>query len=197
MGKKEYADEEIREAVINAVAKALEVEPEEVTPDASLINDLGAESVDFLDIGYRIEQEFDIEMPKRNIVQRASQLYGKENFIKERELTSKGEKLLRLAMPEMDPSAIHEGLKEEDLPTFFTVQTFIAAAKEGIRVKNWVPEKCPKCGRGELNPADKSQMDFPDDEIPYGPVFTCKSCNEIITAPTRDKEILKKVFEEE
>lgn len=194
MEQREYTDEEITVIVKQAIMDALEAEPEEVTEDSSLIYDLGAESVDFLDIGFRLEQKFDIEMPKRNIIQRASQIYGKETFIQERELTQKGAHLLQMAMPEVDPQTIKQGIKEEDLAAFFTVKTFVNAVKEAITVKNWKPEKCSKCEKTNFTKEDKAELEFPEDEIPYGPVFRCEFCNTIITAETRDKKIFNEIM---
>ena len=56
--------DEILENVRNTLVEALAVEPDEVTEDATLQGDLGAESIDFLDIVFRLEKGFNIKIPR-------------------------------------------------------------------------------------------------------------------------------------
>ena len=56
--------EEVFEKVRDALVDALGVEDDEVTPAATLVGDLGAESIDFLDIVFRLEKGFDIKIPR-------------------------------------------------------------------------------------------------------------------------------------
>ena len=54
--------EEVFEKVQGALVDALGVDEDEVTPEATLVGDLGAESIDFLDIVFRLEKSFDIRV---------------------------------------------------------------------------------------------------------------------------------------
>ena len=56
--------DEILEKITEALVEALGVEEDEVTPEATLVGDLGAESIDFLDIVFRLEKAFDIKIPR-------------------------------------------------------------------------------------------------------------------------------------
>ena len=56
--------EEIFDKVRETLVDALGVDDDEVTPEATLIEDLGAESIDFLDIVFRLERNFDIKIPR-------------------------------------------------------------------------------------------------------------------------------------
>ena len=56
--------EEVFSKVQTALVDALGVDEEEVTPQARLVGDLGAESIDFLDIVFRLEKAFDIKIPR-------------------------------------------------------------------------------------------------------------------------------------
>ena len=58
------SQEEIFDKVRAALVDALGVDEEEVTPSATLVGDLGAESIDFLDIVFRLEKAFDIKIPR-------------------------------------------------------------------------------------------------------------------------------------
>jgi acyl carrier protein len=59
--------EEVFEKVQTALVDALGVDDDEVTEDATLVGDLGAESIDFLDIVFRLEKAFDIEVPRAEL----------------------------------------------------------------------------------------------------------------------------------
>jgi len=67
----------IYEKVKESVVEALGVDEEEVTPDATLFDDLGAESLDLLDIVFRLEKEFGIKIPRGGIQTEAYLLRGK------------------------------------------------------------------------------------------------------------------------
>ena len=56
--------EEVFEKIQTALVDALGVDEEDVTPEATLVGDLGAESIDFLDIVFRLEKAFDIKIPR-------------------------------------------------------------------------------------------------------------------------------------
>ncbi|MDL1951620.1 acyl carrier protein, partial [Acidobacteria bacterium ACD] len=57
----------IQETVVGIVADALDRKAGEVRPDSSLVDDLGAESIDFLDIVFRLEGAFDLKIPEEEI----------------------------------------------------------------------------------------------------------------------------------
>lgn len=58
--------EEVFGKVQEALVDALGVDDDEVTAEATMVGDLGAESIDFLDIVFRLEKAFEIEIPHRN-----------------------------------------------------------------------------------------------------------------------------------
>ncbi len=53
----------VPEKVKNIIAEQLGVKPEEVTPEAKFIDDLGADSLDTVDLVMALEEEFGIEIP--------------------------------------------------------------------------------------------------------------------------------------
>jgi len=63
----EWTDEKIFEKLKSILAEALEVETEVINPDSLVINDLGAESIDILDISFRIEKAFKIKIPEQSL----------------------------------------------------------------------------------------------------------------------------------
>ena len=129
----------IYEKVKESVVEALGVDDDEVTPDAVLFDDLGAESLDLLDIVFRLEKEFSIKIPRGGI--QADALSGEGENLKEEDLvldgvlTPLGIEKLKIAMPEVDPSRITEGFRVDDIATLFTVQTFVNITKKLLEEK--------------------------------------------------------------
>src|SRR5439155_10616942 len=82
---------------------ALNVEQEEISPSSTLQGDLGAESIDFLDIVFRLEREFAIKIP-RNELFPESIFQGDPDFVLNGKVTEKGLNELRQKMPFADVS---------------------------------------------------------------------------------------------
>ncbi len=106
------------------IADALYVDMAEVKPEAVLMRDLGAESIDYLDIAFRLEKEFDIKLPKGDIELRARGGLSDEEFAVDGLIQPKGLEQLRKVMPEVDPAEIRQGLFVRDIASLFTVATF-------------------------------------------------------------------------
>ena len=130
-------DKEIYEQVKEAVVEALGVEEEEVNPNAVLFDDLGAESLDLLDIVFRLEKTFNIKTPRGGIQQDmlAAEGIKEEDVIVDGALTALGAEKLQERMPEVDKSRIHEGFRIDDIATLFTVQTFVNIVKHQLGQK--------------------------------------------------------------
>jgi acyl carrier protein len=106
------------------IADALYLDKEEVTRDASLMKDLGAESIDFLDIIFRLEKEFSIKIPKGEIERRAKGNLSDAQFAVDGKLTDVALAQLKKSMPEVSPEKFAAGLMVRDIPALFTVTTF-------------------------------------------------------------------------
>lgn len=129
----------IYEKVKASVVEALGVDEEEVTPNAVLFDDLGAESLDLLDIVFRLEKEFGIKIPRGGIQADALSAEGEnlkeEDLMVDGVLTALGISKLKQAMPEVDPARITDGFRADDIPTLFTVQTFVNITKKLLEEK--------------------------------------------------------------
>ncbi len=132
-------EKHIFEKVKESVVEALGVDEAEVTPNALLFDDLGAESLDLLDIVFRLEKEFGIKIPRGGIQAEALSANGEnlkeEDLVVDGVLTPLGIEKLKGVMPEIDPSRITEGFRADDIPTLFTVQTFVNITKKLLEQK--------------------------------------------------------------
>src|SRR6266516_1471689 len=95
--------EEIYTKVSATLVEALNVDEDEIKPDSTLQGDLGAESIDFLDIVFRLEREFGIKIPRGELFPE-SIFQGDPEMVQDGKLTSKGRQELRAKMPFADLS---------------------------------------------------------------------------------------------
>ncbi|MCB9796960.1 MAG: acyl carrier protein [Alphaproteobacteria bacterium] len=116
---------EIFEEVRGAIAEALGLDDDEVELESRLIDDLGAESLDFLDIVFRLERAFDIKIPRGGVeAQSRAGMQEGEVYELDGVLTELGREKLAEAMPEVPGEEITEGFKSAEIPTLFRVATF-------------------------------------------------------------------------
>ena len=115
------------------IADALARDPAEVRLDSRLIADLGAESIDFLDIVFRLEQAFGVRIPRGQILEEARGALSEEEFHTDGVLTAAGLTRVREVLDEVPSEAIVSGLRVDDVPFLFTVETFCKAVVRARR----------------------------------------------------------------
>jgi acyl carrier protein len=110
--------------VAETMADALGCEVEKVKPDASLIEDLGAESIDFLDIVFRLERAFKVKIPRGKLVEDARGELSEAEFESGGRLTAPGLARLKSFLDEVPAERFTSSLKVADIPRLFTPVTF-------------------------------------------------------------------------
>src|SRR5512139_2835589 len=110
--------------VAKTIADALGCEVDEVKPDASLIEELGAESIDFLDLVFRLERAFGVKIPRGKIVEDARGDLAESDFEQKGVLTEVGNKRLREFLSEVPAERFKTPMKSADIPKLFTPETF-------------------------------------------------------------------------
>jgi len=110
--------------VAKTIADALGCEVDEVKRDASLIDDLGAESIDFLDLVFRLERAFKVKIPRGKIVEDARGDLPEAEFEQKGVVTDAGLARLRIFLSEVPGERIAAPLKTSDIPRLFTAETF-------------------------------------------------------------------------
>lgn len=116
--------DEILQEVQEVLVDALSVDDEEVTTEATLMGDLGAESIDFLDIVFRLEKAFEIKIPREELFP-AESLMNNSDYIKNGKLTEKGLNELRSKMPHTDLTAFESDPDINRLGDLFTVGAIV------------------------------------------------------------------------
>jgi len=114
------SQEEIFEKVQEALVDALGVDDDEVTPTATLRGDLDAESIDFLDIVFRLEKSFDIKIERGELF--PEDLFNDTSFVEDGKMNAAGIAALKERMPFADLSKFEANPAVQNLAEQLTVQ---------------------------------------------------------------------------
>jgi len=137
-------EQTVIEEVKKGVAETLNRDKGSINPGDSLMKDLGAESLDFLDITYRLEQSFGIKMARHFVLEHVEEMFGEGSAIDANgQLTDKAVELLRIRAGGDLPKEIHAGMDMDEVPALVTVQTM---ARGVMDILDSLPEACKACG---------------------------------------------------
>ena len=117
------SQDEIYSKVQAVLVDALGVDEEEVTPNAVIRDDLGAESIDFLDIMFRLEKAFNIKIPKGEMM--PENVANDPNIVKDGVVTPQGIAMLKEKMPHSDFSSFEADPKLDNMSKLFTVNAIV------------------------------------------------------------------------
>ncbi len=128
------SEESVENVVCAIVAEALDQPLAQVTPASILMDELGAESLDFLDIVFKLEQSFHIQITRGEMERAARGDMSEEEFAPGGVISEKGIARLRELMPEAKDRIV-PGLRPTQILSLFTVRTFanLAAGKKAGR----------------------------------------------------------------
>lgn len=115
--------EEIFDKVQTTLVDALGVDEEDVTREATLQKDLGAESIDFLDIVFRLERNFGIKIPRGELF--PENLGVDPEWVTDGKLTGKGLAELKARLPFADVSKFATNPDVENLGDLYTVDMLV------------------------------------------------------------------------
>jgi acyl carrier protein len=124
---------EVAPTVVRIIADALDRDVAEVHLDSRLIDDLEAESIDFLDIVFRLERTFKIKIPRGKIVEDTRGNLSDEEFHQLGVLTDAGRSRLQAYLNEVPPERFRPGLTVADIPRLFSVETFCKVVVRALR----------------------------------------------------------------
>ena len=115
--------EEIMEKVTETLVDALGVDDDEVTEEATLVDDLGAESIDFLDIVFRLEKNFGIKIPRGELF--PENLAADPSLVADGKVTEDGIAALREKMPHADIDSFVDNPAVANIQSLFTVRMIV------------------------------------------------------------------------
>jgi acyl carrier protein len=130
------SQEEIFQKVSATLVEALNVDEDEIRPTSTLTGDLGAESIDFLDIVFRLEREFGIKIPREELFPEVAEGNNPE-FMQDGVVTPKGIEELKRAMPFADFGDFEKDPRMTEFSNLFTVKM----------ITNYIQDKLARGGR--------------------------------------------------
>jgi acyl carrier protein len=117
------SEPEVFEKVKTCLVEALGVDDDEVTPEASIMGDLGAESIDWLDIVFRLERAFSIKIPHGELS--PEDILTNTEYVQDGKVTAAGIHQLKERMPFADLSRFESNPVVQDFPHLLTVQDMV------------------------------------------------------------------------
>lgn len=124
--------DEVFEKIRTALVDALGVDEEEVTPEATLVGDLGAESIDFLDIVFRLEKAFGIQIPRGELF--PEDVFTNPDYVKDGMVTEAGLAELRSRMPFADLDQFAQNPVVQDFGNMLTVADMCRYVESKVEV---------------------------------------------------------------
>jgi acyl carrier protein len=116
--------DEIFSKVQATLVDALGVDEDEVTPEATLVGDLGAESIDFLDIVFRLEKNFNVKIPRGELFPE-NLAAADASFVQDGVITGSGIAELRSKLPHANVDKFAQDPRIENIQDLFTVQMIV------------------------------------------------------------------------
>lgn len=117
------------------IADVLVVDEAEISLSSRLISDLGAESIDFLDLVFQLEKEFAIKLPRGQLEKNARGDLAEDEFEQGGVLTEKGMLALKQYLSEVPSEYFKPGMKVNEIPMLFTVETFCKLVISAVEVQ--------------------------------------------------------------
>jgi acyl carrier protein len=118
--------DEVYKKVQEVLVESLGVDDDEVTPNAALIGDLGAESIDFLDIIFRLEKAFTIKIPRGELFpEDLDAMKNDPNFVQDGKITPVGMAELKKRMPYADFTEFEKDPEVDNSSSLLTVNVIV------------------------------------------------------------------------
>lgn len=161
---------QVEREVRAALATTLKVDPEAIDLDASIVDALGATSIDFLDVNFRIETAFGIKLASQLVLDHVEEELGEGKAIdRNNQITAAAAELLRMHLG--DQPDLKAGLYADEVARLVTPRTLIDAV---LGITAHLPAACPACGAEAWQGAD-------------GLKVACGACGKDAAYPTGDE----------
>lgn len=131
--------ENIYPRVATIVSDVLAIDENKIGLKKRLISDLGAESIDFLDLIFQLEREFKIKAPLRQIEKEARGSLTDAEFEQNGVVTPAGMTVLKEHLSEVPEEFFKTNLKVNEIPTLFTVETFCKIVLNALKQAEKAP----------------------------------------------------------
>lgn len=177
-------EQDIEKAVLTELAEVLDRASTEIEPDASLLVELGAESLDLLDLAFRLEKRFSIALPRANMLQHAEGVFGPAALADNGVLTELGLRVLAAMRPEVAPERFVPGLRLSDVAQHITPRTFVRLVEQLLAAKQAFLQANPRCHGCDVGQLVPSQL---------APELSCAACGFVLPLPSGDSVLIEQL----
>ena len=118
-------EKEVFKKLVPLIREVTGVRADKVTMDSYLMSDLGAESIDLLDLSFLIEETFGITLEADEFESRTQESLSATSYERDGLLTAEAVVTLRKALPEVDPNLLYPGLRKIEVPAVLNVAVFV------------------------------------------------------------------------
>jgi acyl carrier protein len=118
-------DRMLFEGVCACIRETLQLDLPDMSGDDRLVGDLGADSLDFLDLIFRLEKTFDVRVNPRDLERRTREALGDKPMIVDEQYTEEAVAAFKEAMPEVPDAELYAGMPVNKLAESFRVKTFM------------------------------------------------------------------------
>jgi acyl carrier protein len=125
--------DEVLTKVQQVLVDALGVDDDEVTLEATLVDDLGAESIDFLDIVFRLEKAFGIKIDQNELFPEA--LLNDPQYVQDGKVTDAGVTELKKRLPHLDFSEFEKSRDVTAFSSLFTVEAIVKFVADKLKAQ--------------------------------------------------------------
>lgn len=148
-------EERVLDELKKAIANALGVDAESIKQESVLTMDLDAESLDFLDISYNLEQTFGFKMARHFILEHAEEMFGEGKAVDENGcLTPQAVEMLKLRF-HCDRTSLKPGMDMDEVVHLVTVDSMAGSI---LDLLDSLPETCPECGHSSWKTEDGTHI---------------------------------------
>ena len=162
--------ERIDSEVCQAIATTLRKEAGDIDMDASIKSALGATSLDFLDINFRLENTFGVRLASQMLVDHVEEEFGEGIAVdRDDKLTESAATLMRMYLGEND--GLKAGMYRDEIPDLVTPK-IIAESVDAIVGE--LPDACPACGASAWGSEDGAKV-------------SCSACSKDAAYPDGDE----------
>jgi acyl carrier protein len=132
MANVEHVYPKVREIITDVLV----IDEDDVSLTSRLIGDLGAESIDFLDLVFQLEKEFSIKIPRGQLEKNARGDLAEHEFEKNGVLTTAGLAALKNYLSEVPEAQFKANMKVNEIPMLFTVETFCKLVVSAVEAQS-------------------------------------------------------------
>lgn len=128
-------EQEIYQKLLPLIKEITGARPEKITPKSNLMQDLGAESIDLLDLSFLMEEQFGVCIDSEEFEQQARMKMHGAAYAIDGILTDDAIEQLKREMPEIPPEQFRSGLKKIEVPSLLTVEVFVHLIQRKLNAK--------------------------------------------------------------